>query len=304
MIPKFPNFKTLTLRDKELIDRFVENFPPYSDYNFISMFVWCTNPPPLISLLNDNLVVRLNDYITNEPFYSFLGKSKTIQTVETLIKYSLGNGGPEYLKLIPEVNIAADENIYALFDVKEDRDQFDYIFSLDDLNSHSGGKYAEKRNFISRFKKNYKYTHKIVELKNSELQKEILELFKTWGTVRNKDQIEIQQELDAYEKALTTCHNLNLLSIGLFVDEKLIGISINEILHDGYAINLFEKGDITYTGVFQFLKHLAGVYLTKEGCKFLNFEQDLGVEGLRKSKTSYHPLFFLKKYTIYPKSAN
>lgn len=304
MIPKFPYFKTLTVEDKEEIDRFVEQFPPYSDYNFISMFVWCTEPPPLISLLNGNLVVRLNDYVTNEAFYSFLGKNKTVATAKTLLAYSKTNGFPDYLKLIPEISIQADESIYAFFDVLEDRDQFDYIFSLEELDSHSGNKYSEKRNFINRFKKNYRYQHREVDIKDPIIQKQILELFEVWGKVRKKDREEIKQELVAYKKALKSCNNLKLIVIGLYVDEKLIGVSINEILHDGYAINLFEKGDITYTGVFQLLKHLAGVYLTKEGCKFLNFEQDLGVEGLRKSKTSYHPVFYLKKYILYSKSTD
>lgn len=304
MIPLFPKFKTLNINDKGDVDNFVRKFPPYSDYNFISMFVWCTDPPPLISRLNNNLVLRINDYITNEPFYTFLGLDYTIQTADTLMDLSIQEGLPNYLKLIPEITIQSDPNIFSKFDIKEDRDQFDYIFSIPDLASHRGNKYAEKRNFINRFKKTFSFEDRKIDLRNIEIQRQIVNLFEVWGKVRNKDQEQIKQELAAYKKALKHCHDLNLLTFGIYVKETLIGVSINEILHEGYAINLFEKGDTTYTGIFQMLKHLAGVYLSKERCNYLNFEQDLGVEGLRKSKTSYHPLFFLKKYIIYKKLAD
>lgn len=40
MIPKFPEFKKLELSNKEEIENFTSKFPPYSDFNFVSMWCW------------------------------------------------------------------------------------------------------------------------------------------------------------------------------------------------------------------------------------------------------------------------
>ena len=48
--------------------------------------------------------------------------------------------------------------------------------------------------------------------------------------------------------------------------------------------------------------YATALHLEKRGVKYFNIEQDLGIDGLRKWKTSYQPVFFLKKYKITPKS--
>ena len=80
MIPEFPEFKKLELSDKEDVEAFTKKFPPYSDFNFVSMWSWDIKGEMRLSILNGNLVVRFTDYITGDPFYSFLGNNKTNET--------------------------------------------------------------------------------------------------------------------------------------------------------------------------------------------------------------------------------
>ena len=40
MLPEFPQFKKLELSDKEEVEKFTSKFPPYSDFNFVSMWSW------------------------------------------------------------------------------------------------------------------------------------------------------------------------------------------------------------------------------------------------------------------------
>src|SRR3989338_5939738 len=103
MIPKFPKFKKLELSDKKDIEKFTSKFPPYSDFNFVSMWSWDIKGEMRISILNENLVVRFTDYITGEPFFSFLGNNKVNETAEALIDLSKKEGLKPMLKLVPEL---------------------------------------------------------------------------------------------------------------------------------------------------------------------------------------------------------
>src|SRR3989344_9175835 len=92
MIPKFPQFKNLELSDKKDVEKFTSQFPPYSDFNFVSMWSWDVKGEMRLSTLNDNLVVRFTDYLTGKPFYSFLGNNKVNETAQTLINLSKKEG--------------------------------------------------------------------------------------------------------------------------------------------------------------------------------------------------------------------
>lgn len=73
MILKFLEFKKLELLDKKEVEKITSKFPPYSDFNFVSMWSWDVKEELRISKLNNNLVVRFADYFVGNPFFYFLG---------------------------------------------------------------------------------------------------------------------------------------------------------------------------------------------------------------------------------------
>lgn len=297
MLPSFPEFIRLSFEHKPHVEKHISKHPPYSDFNFTSLFSW-SGDEAYLSELNGNLVIKFRDYITNEPFYTFIGINKVNDTIKTLLEESVKNKLHPKLKLIPEIALKADPKILDEFDVQEDRDNFDYIYLLEEAKEFIGNKHRAKRNFINRFKKFYKSSYKTIDLKDPRIQTEMLNLFDNWKRLKARSNSEVENELLAIKKILEFSKDLELICIGLYIDDKLVGFSINEILSDGYAMNLFEKADTTYQGIFPYLRQVTSIYLLELGSKYLSHEQDLGIEGLRKSKLSYNPNFFLKKYTI------
>ncbi len=87
MLPNFPEFSKLSLDHQKDIDEAISGFPPYSDYTFASLYPWNSQNKLELSNLNGNLVVKFTDYVTDEPFLSFLGTNNVIETVETLFEY-------------------------------------------------------------------------------------------------------------------------------------------------------------------------------------------------------------------------
>lgn len=298
MIPEFPKFKKLTVRDKEKLEQYTNQYPSYSDYNFASLLSWDIEENTLISLLHNNLVIKFNDYLTRKSFYSFIGINQLPETIGTLLKFASNQKIAPQLKLIPEVSVYAHHSIVRIFDVQEDRDNFDYLYHIPEMVKLTGNKHRAKRNFVNRFKKLYTSIHKILNLNNSQVQEEILNLIEVWEKTRHKDPLQTKHEFAAIKRMLAHSKYLTLLIIGLYIDSKLVGVSVNDILSQGHAINLFEKADIRLIGIYQYLRQITCWYLSEQGCQFLNHEQDLGIPGLRKSKLSFNPKFFLKKYIV------
>lgn len=298
MIPKFPKFALLSIKHKEHLDNHTLPYPPYSDFNFTSLWSWTFRQGTYIAQLDGNLILKFKDYLTNEPFYTFIGTKKISKIIDILLNEAAKDGIPPILKLIPEVTVKAEPELIDRFDIQEDRDHFDYIYSIQEAIDLKGNRYGSKRNFVNRFKKLYESDHMLIDLSDPKTQKQILGLYQIWKSKSAKDPMEIKNELLAIKNLFKLAKNPSLVNIGIYIQHKLIGFSINEILSNGYAINLFEKADTDYKGVFSYLRHITAVYLSKYGGLFLNHEQDLGIPGLRKSKLSYSPKFFLKKYRI------
>lgn len=303
MIPKFPIFKKLTVGDKTEIEKIIKNYPPYSDYNFVSLWSYNTKESIEISLLNDNLIVKFVDYFGIEHFYSFIGNKKVKKTIDTLLSHSKANNiGPELI-LIPETNLLSNARLSDNFVVEEDQDNFDYILSAGAISKLSGNKFGPKRNFVNRFIKNYpEATVKTCDINNVKFQQQIEDLFLTWEKEANKNRPETENELTAIQRLLKSASFFDLICVGIFIKNKLIAFSINEVAHNNYAVIHFEKADTAYIGVSQYLKQQTAMCLEKLGCTYINYEQDLGIPGLRKAKKSWQPIQYLKKFKIYKKN--
>ena len=88
MIPNFPNFKKLEYNDRSAVERFTKDFPPYSDFNFSSMWAWDFNETFKLSILNDNLVLLLKECISDKHYFTIIGKNKISQAIAELVQFS------------------------------------------------------------------------------------------------------------------------------------------------------------------------------------------------------------------------
>ncbi len=302
MIPSFPEFKKMKLEDRKEIEKYTSAYPPFSDFNFISLWVYDTEDDIIVSYLNKNLVIRLRDYVTNKHIYSFLGIHKTIETADILSQWSHKHHAISSLKLIPEPVVTADPDMANHFNVQEDPDSYDYVLSTSQLSRLEGSKYKSKRKLVNAFNKKYPHhTVKEIDIKDLKIQKEVMELFNTWGAIKKKSTDDILHELVAIKRLLKHADQFKLITVGIYIDEKLIGFSIVELVHNSYAVNHFMKMDNTFIGISETIDKVTAQKLHDKGYIHFNIEQDLGIPGLKKSKTLCRPIHFLKKYIISPK---
>ncbi len=296
MIPEFPEFKKLELSDKKDVEKFTSKFPPYSDFNFISMWCWNIKDKVKISQLHGNLIVQFSDYLTGEPFYSFLGNNKVDETSESLLDLSKRERIALKLQLMPEESIRKLDS--SKFYILESRDHFDYVYHVPDFHKCLGKKYETQRNLFNRFTK--KYTDiEIKLLPANSVKSEILELSEKWiiNKIGKYDEMKLRNESDAI-KRIFDFEGPDLIAVCIFHKGSLIAYTINELLKDNHALCHFAKANTEFSGIYSFLMRKTCESLISFGKEFLNYEQDLGLPHLRFSKSAFQPKVFLTKFSV------
>jgi hypothetical protein len=297
MIPEFPQFTPLRLGHRAEVKALTRRFPPYSDFNFTSLYSWDTNETICVSMLDGNLVVRFVDYTSQEPFYSFLGDRNVDETARRVLELARAEGLRPELKLIPETVATHlhDRSLRATYD----DDNRDYILSVDRLKRYVGNKLGPKRNFVNRFNRSYEAVTVRVTLADVAVQTRMLDLYHRWLLQKGDDAENPENELLALHRVMFAARYLeDLYVIATFIDDDLAAFAINEVVGEGFGMIHFEKADSSYTGVYAHLMQQMAWGMEAVGCKFINYEQDLGIYGLRKGKASYVPSGFLRKYVV------
>ena len=190
------------------------------------------------------------------------------------------------------------------FDIKPNRDFADYIYTREKLVNLSGKKLQSKRNHINKFKSLYpNYEYRAL---TPDLIPQCLALEKQWRKVSkdDTDETDLDEELSEELRSMTRAFNrwdrLGLVGGTIWVDNTLVaftfGCPINQTTFDVCV----EKADVNYEGAFtiinqEFVKHLPEKYF------YINREEDMGDEGLRRAKESYRPDILLEKNIIMEK---
>ena len=101
-------------------------------------------------------------------------------------------------------------------------------------------------------------------------------------------------------EALTYFEELDFKGGAIKIDSRIEAFSLGEALNDNTAVIHIEKANPEIQGLYTAINQLF-VSNTWQETEFINREQDLGVDGLRKAKESYNPHHMVNKYTISPR---
>ena len=293
-ITNYPEFRTLTKDLRDPYVTLVSQYLPYSDFNFTSIFSWSSGEAE-VCMLKGNLLLKMPDYIDGSTTYSLLGTNKVDEAVAIILAE---HGELDYVPDITKSSMRHPE----LFNISKTREHFDYIYNVESLAKLEGRDYKKLRNKIHTFEiyhADIPLSTKHHTVLNSKLIDEIIKLDKEWSIKSSRDQGDTLNERKAIKYLLDNFNDLSLILTCVYAGDKLIAFSINELLDDHYALCHFEKALTDHhvnTGPY-IIREVAKYLLTK-GATLLNWEQDLGLEGLRRSKMGYHPVTMLEKYKI------
>lgn len=296
-IRRFPQFSPLTRHRRKAVADHTRNCAPYSDFNFVSLLTWDTNDEAALSWLSGNLVVRFADYCTQEPFYSFLGSNDLEATGRTLLEFIKTHSVRPSLYLVPEC--VAEPLAPCGLHIHRDDDQRDYLLAIEALRTYAGNRLGAKRNFVIRFHRAHQAQCKAIDLTEVGIQTRVLDLVHRRQILQVEEEGDPDHERTALHRAMTAYRYLpTMRAYAVFVGSDMAAFVIAEVLRDGYAKLHFTKADTDYVGIYPYLMQKLAQELAATGAHTLNYQQDLGVPGLRRGKQSYAPIGFLGKYTV------
>ena len=180
------------------------------------------------------------------------------------------------------------------FTFTEDRDYADYIYLRSDLSTLKGKKFQAKRNHINRFRNTYP-DYEYTPITPDRIQ-ECLDLEAEWCKVNNCDQQEgTGNERRALIYALHNFEALGLTGGILHVNGKIVAFTFGmPINHETFGVHV-EKADTSIEGAYAMINYEFANRIPEQYI-YINREEDLGIEGLRKAKLSYQPATILEKY--------
>jgi hypothetical protein len=208
------------------------------------------------------------------------------------------------VSIVPEI-VVSNIDAHDEFLIELSRDHFDYLYSLDELIFLKGKKYKDKRNKLNGFINSHQNSVKInhLEFIEEEKKKAALNLMSAWLANGTNSADPGLHETKAIERIVDNFNQLKLIYTEMLIDGRLEGFSINEVLGSGFSIAHFEKTSMKYHGASDYLVHSVAEELLRRGVHTANWEQDLGLPGLRQAKNSFRPKGYLKKYTIRAKQS-
>ena len=301
MLPNFPEFKKLELSDRTDVERTTSKYPPYADFNFEIMWSWDINGTVELSLLNGNLVFFNKNIFDNRLACSYLGDNRVNETLDQLFHFCKEKGfGSLHLSLVPEVSLS--EINFDKYFIEIDLSACDYVYDIDRLAYLTGAEYSQKRTRLNSFTRNYpNVSVEMLNLSNPHERDEVLSLTNLWESrkheTEHKHHASPDKEISAMHRFIQSGFS-NVMSVGVYEEKRLIGYSIFSLRKDSYAISQFVKADTLYKGVYEYIMRESAILLNGLGYKFMNFQDDMGLPGLRQAKNSFRPVKFLRKYNI------
>ncbi|HSQ35848.1 MAG TPA: phosphatidylglycerol lysyltransferase domain-containing protein [Candidatus Binatia bacterium] len=290
---KLENFSPVTLADKEtILPRLLANDVFFCDFSFANLFIW-GDIFKTRWLLHDERLWFYNGYddLMLMPVGQALSLDELVDVSDMLRR--AGKSGsfvlvdPDFVK----DNRGLDEH----FKVEIDLDNGDYIYSSQKLAELAGNKLHKKRNLVNQFQALYP-DYACLPLQPPDLDA-CLALSEKWCRLRTCQELDFDHETSALKKALNHFNALELQGLKVIQGGELIAFSIFSRLSSNMADVHFEKFDPLAKGASQVINWEAAKFLAKT-FKYINREQDLGIEGLRRAKQSYEPEYIVSAYFL------
>jgi hypothetical protein len=286
-------FESITLdKQKDYSKYFALCSQKASDYSFVNLWGWAEEYG-LYWAWSDKLV-WIKQTVPEEMYWAPVGLWERVDWNTSFPEYfsskTLFDRMPESLLKLWE------DSFNHLISFEESRGHWDYLYSVTELIELKGKRFHKKKNLLNQFRKNYDFEYVPF---GPDMIHQAMDMQEDWCTWRDCESSDVlSAENRTISRILSNWEKVHGLRGGaIIVNRKMAGYTIAESFPDDTLVIHFEKGNPDYKGIYQainqmFLEHSGNNF------EFVNRQQDLNIQGLRKAKLSYNPVDFVKKYRV------
>ncbi len=288
-------FKCISANDFERYNKYrALDTTNASEGVFATMFIWNEYYNLEVAENGEFFFIRFNIKGKKPSYFFPIGKGNLKKAIEELSQYALSRGEKLCLRLVSNENA---EKLKLIGDKKfsftETRDSFDYVYLTEKMITLAGKKLHSKRNHLNYFFDNYNFEY--IKVTESSLLTQCAEKANKWVSAKTKNRNSF--ELGAMEKYFEHYFEFNQKGAVIKVKGEIVAMSFGEKLNSNMALIQIELADENYRGAYQAINKLFCENEWKD-CRYVNREEDMGLEGLRRAKKSYQPEFLVEKFIV------
>lgn len=285
-------FKPVELDDKEIIEKYYKRENHFlCEYCFTDIFIWGKHYNTQYAVCDGFLYLKSDGedccyYTVPE------GDGDFEKAMDSILEYANEKGGSWlFVSIYPEKKEKLEKYYPDKFEFEENRDNADYVYLAEKLASLSGKKLHKKKNHVNRFYKEYEGRWSYEPLNDDNIRE-----FFSYQLDWCENDSAFLGELCAASIALKNYKALGIVGGILRVDGNIVAVTLGSKSFDDTMIVHIEKADYNINGAYQVINQQF-VLNHCQDVKYVDREEDLGIEGLRKAKESYYPEFITLNYT-------
>lgn len=294
-------FKKITIEDRDILEKYINQCKHRAcDYSSGNLILWADVYNTQFAVEKDMLFIKYVDGQDNYFTYP-MGNGDLKEAFQWLFAYCEEQNIEFKMNVIePEMFQEIEKTFPGEYEISYIRDIADYVYNMEDLKNLTGKKYHGKKNHINKFlKTNEDWSYERISEENTE---ECIGMVKEWcienGCCEDKSK---DDEICVLINGLRHRKELNFIGGIIRTAGRIVALTMGEKSGDDMFVVHFEKAFADVHGAYpminqQFVKHELSNYT------YVNREEDLGLEGLRKAKLSYHPAFMVEKGILARKS--
>jgi hypothetical protein len=296
---EFPDFRPLGLPDRAFIREALWRYQPdTSELTFTNLFIWSSLYRWRWSKAGEWLIFVMDEDRKEPALLQPVGPSPRLEVTRQALGWLRAERGIQSPRIErADSRFALEVSAAPELKVTPERDHFDYVYQTSDLIALKGSRYHAKRNHISRFLQDYEAAFQFVPIgpENLGLCTEFQDRWCEWR--RCDEDMNLREEWTAVRQGLAHFQDLTIQGAAILIGEKVEAFTFGELLNSQTAVVHIEKANPEIPGLYAVINQkFCENYWS--GIPFVNREQDLGEEGLRKAKLSYHPVRLVEKFRV------